>query len=152
MQMQIFDRFPEPVFLISPEGIIRYRNAAARQLEPDWAEDTPVPPALSLQPDGPGVFTCVLGGQSFQAACAPAEEGTILVLRPCGEVGEGGLDPGFLAAHLRQQIQPISLAAQLLAREVPEQEDRRRHLAVIQQNLFARTERYCIYRNAAIVL
>ena len=136
MQMQIFDRFPEPVFLISPEGIIRYRNAAARQLEPDWAEDTPVPPALSLQPDGPGVFTCVLGGQSFQAACTPAEEGTILVLRPCGEVGEGGLDPGFLAAHLRQQIQPISLAAQLLAREVPEQEDRRRHLAVIQQNLF----------------
>ena len=113
--MQIFDRFPEPVFLISPEGIIRYRNTAARQLEPDWAEDTPVPPALSLQPDGPGVFTCVLGGQSFQAACTPAEEGTILVLRPCGEVGEGGLDPGFLAAHLRQQIQPISLAAQLLA-------------------------------------
>ena len=41
-----FDHFPEPVFYIQ-DGTLRYSNAAALVLEPEWTAGAPVPESLA---------------------------------------------------------------------------------------------------------
>lgn len=131
-----FDHFPEPVFWIQA-GKIRYSNASARALEPEWTEGAAVPEALALEPDEEGVFSCMLGNREFQAACTRAQDGVLLVLRQPVK----GPDACVLTAlpiQLRELIQNVQAAARLLAPLVQESgdEDAQRNLAVLNQSFY----------------
>lgn len=136
MDMTMFDHFPEPVFYVHA-GQIRYRNAAAAALEPDWAEGGAIPKALAMEPDGEGVFSCVLGGREFQASATGAEDGLLLVLRnPTGTSGTGV--PAALPVQLRDMLNQIQVVSRLLAPLVEENGDdeAHRHLAVLNQSFY----------------
>lgn len=139
MDIHLFDTFPEPVLLLGSEGSIQYSNSAVLALEPGWTVGSPVPAELELQPDVAGVYTCALGGQPFQATCSLEEAGTLLVLRPIPPAPRSAFRPELLAVQLREHLQQLSMAAQLLAKsrdwDGSQSEDRRR-LAVIQQTLY----------------
>lgn len=136
MELTVFDHFPEPVFYIQA-GHIRYSNAAARALEPDWTQGTKTPDALALEPDEDGVFSCVLGRQEFQAAVTRGDEGMLLVLRRAVAVPTGAV-LSTLPIQLREQINNIQAAAQQLTGLVEEsgEEPARLHLAMLHQSFY----------------
>ena len=136
MNVTCFDHFPEPVFYIC-NGILQYSNAAARALEPGWTAGTAVPEALDVEPDGEGVFSCMLGGKAFQAAATRTEEGILLVLRNPVKAPEAGA-MHRLPVQLRELLNSLGSAVQLLSRtlkenEVPQAGD---HLSVVQQSFY----------------
>ena len=137
MDIHLFDAFPEPVLLIGAEGSIRYGNSALLALEPGWTVGSPTPAALELQPDTTGAFACTLGGKPFSASCTPEGQGTLLILRPIPPAPTNAFRPGLLAAQLRDHLQQLTLAAQLLAknRDGTGREDRE-YLAMVQQTLY----------------
>lgn len=136
MNVTCFDHFPEPIFYIQ-DGELRYCNPAALALEPAWTAGSPVPEQLDMEPDGEGVFSCVLGGREFQAAVTRAEDGLLLVLRsPVKAPVAGALHR--LPVQLRELLNSLESAVQLLNRtlkenEVPQAGD---HLAIVQQNFY----------------
>ncbi len=136
MKLNHFDHFPEPVFYIQA-GLIRYRNTVAGRLEPEWAEGTPVPEPLALEPDEEGVFSCRLGGREFQAAVIRDEDGLLLVLRNPVQATTVGI-PIFLPAYIRTLLHGIRATAHQLAPVVEESgcDSAKRDLAALNQSFY----------------
>lgn len=135
MDLTVFDSFPEPVFYIE-SGKICYSNPSALALEPEWIAGCAVPAPLALEPDGDGVFSCLLGGRNFQAAATRADDGLLLILRNPVKANAG--NPGALPVHLRETINNVQAALRMLAPMVENQggEDDERSLAVLNQNCY----------------
>ncbi len=134
MDLTVFDHFPEPIVYLRA-GQIGYSNPAARALEPEWTAGAPIPPALDIEPDREGVFSCLAGGQPFQASATRTEDGLLLTLRhpvglPTGEVLT------TLPIQLREQTQNILSAAKLLLPLTEEDEtpQNRVHIHMLQQS------------------
>ena len=136
MDLSLFDQFPEPVFYLE-SGELRYSNQAARRLEPDWTAGTKIPDALDLEPDEEGVFSCLVGGQEFQASVTRTGNGRLLVLRRPVKAVTGPL-LAALSGHLREHINNIQAAARLLSPVVEEsgEESARLHLGVINKSFY----------------
>ncbi len=136
MDMTLFDHFPEPVFYMQA-GHIAYSNGAALALEPGWTAGAAIPAALALEPDVEGVFSCVLAGQEFQAACTRADDGLLLVLRRPVKLSPAAV-PAALPIQLRELLNNIQASARLLAPLAEESGDRdaRQHLAVLNQSFY----------------
>lgn len=136
METAVFDHFPEPVFYLH-SGQLRYSNGAALALEPGWTAGAGIPEALAVEPDGEGVFSCTLAGREFQAAATRAEGGLLLVLRRPARADAGGA-PGVLPIQLRELINNIQAATQMLAPVVEEsgEERARLHLAMLRQSFY----------------
>ena len=132
MNVTCFDHFPEPVFYICG-GTLQYSNAAALALEPGWTAGTAVPETLDLEPDGEGVFSCVLGGKAFQAAVTRTEEGRLLVLRNPVKAPEAGA-LHRLPVQLRELLNTLESAVLLLNRTLKEAETE--NLSVVQQSFY----------------
>lgn len=135
MDLTVFDSFPEPVFYIE-DGKICYSNPSALALEPEWTAGCAVPAPLALEPDGEGVFSCVLGGRRFQAAATKAGNGLLLTLRNPVRAQMG--NPAELPVHLRETVNNVQAALRMLAPMVEEQgeESGGRNLAVLNQNCY----------------
>lgn len=136
MNVTCFDHFPEPVFYICG-GKLQYSNAAALALEPGWTAGTAVPEALGIEPDGEGVFSCVLGGKAFQAAATRTQEGILLVLRNPVKAPEAGA-LHRLPVQLRELLNTLENAVLLLNRALKEQEIPHggENLSVVQQSFY----------------
>lgn len=136
MEWNLFDHFPEPVFYIRA-GKLEYSNPAALALEPEWGAGRAVPEALDLEPDEEGVFSCVLGGRTFQAAATRAQDGLLLVLRAPVQAPAAAV-LATLPAQLRELLNNIQAAAGLLAPAVERsgEEEDRRSLAVLNQSFY----------------
>ena len=136
MNLTCFDHFPEPVFYIQ-EGILRYSNAAALALEPDWAAGAAVPEQLAPEPDVEGVFSCVLGGRPFQAAATRTEEGLLLVLRNPVKAPEAGA-LNRLPVQLREMLGSLQGAVQTLHSALKETDCpvAGENMAIVQQSFY----------------
>lgn len=132
MDMHWFDHFPEPVFY-THNGQLQYSNAAGAAL----LSGDRLPPELAMEPDEEGVFSCVLGGQEYQAAVTRAGEGMLLVLRPAVKASAGELLTA-LPIQLRELINNIQATTRLLTPLAEERggEDARRNLAVLNQSFY----------------
>lgn len=136
MNVTCFDHFPEPVFYIQ-DTTLRYSNAAALALEPDWTAGEAVPERLAVEPDEEGVFSCVLGGREFQAAATRTEDGLLLVLRnPVKAPAAGALSR--LPVQLRELLNSLQAAVQMLTPALKESENSGtgEYLAIVQQNFY----------------
>ena len=136
MNVTCFDHFPEPVFYIQ-DGALRYCNAAALTLEPEWTAGKAVPERLDVEPDEEGVFSCVLGGREFQAAATRTEDGLLLVLRnPVKAPTAGALNR--LPVQLRELLNSLQGAVQMLTATLKETDgsETGEYLAIVQQNFY----------------
>lgn len=136
MDMTWFDHFPEPVFYIQ-SGQLRYSNAAALALEPEWTAGTKVPAALDMEPDDEGVFSCLLGGEEFQAAATRGGDGLLLVLRHPVQPTATAVTAA-LPTQLREQLNNMLLAAHMLAPAIEESGDEKlnMYLDVLNQSFY----------------
>ena len=136
MNINCFDRFPEPVFYIVG-GQLRYCNPAALALEPEWTAGSAVPDQLNLEPDDEGVFSCELGGTEFQASVTREEEGVLLVLRHAVEVPRASV-LSALPSRLRELLNSLEGAVQMLTPVLKKTGDGSAtgHLAVVQQSVY----------------
>ncbi len=136
MNVTCFDHFPEPVFYIQ-DSVLRYSNAAALALEPEWVAGAAVPEQLDLEPDAEGVFSCVLGGREFQAAATRTEEGLLLVLRNPVKAPEAGALKR-LPVQLRELLNSLQGAVQMLTATLKETADSEagENLAIVQQSFY----------------
>ncbi len=136
MNVTCFDHFPEPVFYIQ-DGTLRYSNAAALVLEPEWTAGAPVPESLAVEPDEEGVFSCVLGRREFQAAATRTEDGLLLVLRNPVKAPVAGV-LNRLPVQLRELLNSLSGAVQMLTPAVKESGNVQagEYIAIVQQNFY----------------
>ncbi len=136
MNVNCFDHFPEPVFYIE-DGVLQYSNAAALALEPEWTAGAAVPEVLDMEPDGEGVFSCVLGGRAFQAAATRTGDGLLLVLRNPVKAPEAGA-LNRLPVQLRELLNSMQGAVQMLSATLKETDgvDAGEYLAIVQQNFY----------------
>lgn len=136
MDTALFDHFPEPVFYLR-SGRVEYSNEAALALEPGWTAGAAIPPALALEPDEEGLFSCALAGQEFQAAATRTHGGLLLVLRRPVRAPSSSMLTS-LPIQLRELINNIQAAAQMLAPMIEESgdENARLHLAMLQQSFY----------------
>jgi len=110
--LKLFDPFPEPVFFCQ-EGEVRYRNAAARRLWPEWDGEGPLPDALA-DLLGHTVGSLVLENRLWRSMTQPVEGGVLLVLRSDAALTLGP-DTQKVVGQLRRELSAFHTALSQLS-------------------------------------
>ncbi len=113
---EIFDRFPEPVILLSG-GMVLYCNDSAVHLFEGLAEAGPCPPELlelSGGEEAQRVLTRKIGKRQWNISAAPFAGGRLVVLRPETYAGAKENRIEALTVQIRRQMAALVAAVQQL--------------------------------------
>ena len=136
--IELFDTFPEPVFLVR-EGCLTYRNRAAAKQLAELRLGEPLPAALSGLAESAEGSALILGraqGADWRVSVQETPEGRLMVLRPAGErLPAHGV--GRLVLQLRRQTAGLSAAIQrLFPSDTLGAEKHGHYLALANQGLY----------------